>query len=280
MRGVDCGPVLEDAARSRPGAHDRQEGGGRAADPLRHHAGVPAHLQPEGSRRAADAARVPRAERGATMAKVDARGAAGAPTTPRRPRPTRQAGAARSRASWIPEEDDELLTELERAAAAAAKAADATEVHERAAADRQRRDAAAADDGIAPRAPTKIPGPGGGLLAAQGRGADRVGRGARQRRGGHDAGHQRRCRATIASRSTAGASLPETPIYRLLLKPRACLATLAKSGERPTLARYRARRRARAAGGGAARLSRRGRRAADDRRRAGPGDGEAGRACR
>jgi 23S rRNA pseudouridine2605 synthase len=30
----------------------------------------------------------------------------------------------------------------------------------------------------------------------------------------------------------------ETPIYRLLLKPRACLATLAKSGERPTLARY------------------------------------------
>jgi 23S rRNA pseudouridine2605 synthase len=32
--------------------------------------------------------------------------------------------------------------------------------------------------------------------------------------------------------------VPETPIYRLLLKPRACLATLAKSGERPTLARY------------------------------------------
>ena len=32
--------------------------------------------------------------------------------------------------------------------------------------------------------------------------------------------------------------LPETPIYRLLLKPRACLATLARSGDRPTLARY------------------------------------------
>jgi pseudouridine synthase len=32
--------------------------------------------------------------------------------------------------------------------------------------------------------------------------------------------------------------VPETPIYRLLLKPRACLATLARSGERPTLARY------------------------------------------
>ena len=33
--------------------------------------------------------------------------------------------------------------------------------------------------------------------------------------------------------------VPETPIYRLLLKPRACLATLAKSGAgRPTLARY------------------------------------------
>jgi len=32
--------------------------------------------------------------------------------------------------------------------------------------------------------------------------------------------------------------LVEDPVYRLLLKPRACLATLAKSGERPTLARY------------------------------------------
>jgi pseudouridine synthase len=32
--------------------------------------------------------------------------------------------------------------------------------------------------------------------------------------------------------------VPETPIYRLMLKPRACLATLAKSGERPTLLRY------------------------------------------
>jgi 23S rRNA pseudouridine2605 synthase len=32
--------------------------------------------------------------------------------------------------------------------------------------------------------------------------------------------------------------LAETPIYRLLLKPRACLATLAKKTERPTLARY------------------------------------------
>lgn len=30
----------------------------------------------------------------------------------------------------------------------------------------------------------------------------------------------------------------DTPIYRLLLKPRACLGTLAPSGERPTLARY------------------------------------------
>jgi 23S rRNA pseudouridine2605 synthase len=30
----------------------------------------------------------------------------------------------------------------------------------------------------------------------------------------------------------------ETPIYRLLLKPRACLATLVASGSRPTLARY------------------------------------------
>jgi len=30
----------------------------------------------------------------------------------------------------------------------------------------------------------------------------------------------------------------EAPVYRLLLKPRACLATLAASGSRPTLARY------------------------------------------
>ena len=30
----------------------------------------------------------------------------------------------------------------------------------------------------------------------------------------------------------------ETPIYRLLLKPRACLATLTAGGQRPTLARY------------------------------------------
>ena len=32
--------------------------------------------------------------------------------------------------------------------------------------------------------------------------------------------------------------LVEEPVYRLLLKPRACLATLAKSTERPTLFRY------------------------------------------
>jgi 23S rRNA pseudouridine2605 synthase len=30
----------------------------------------------------------------------------------------------------------------------------------------------------------------------------------------------------------------DTPVYRLLLKPRACLATLTASGSRPTLARY------------------------------------------
>jgi 23S rRNA pseudouridine2605 synthase len=32
--------------------------------------------------------------------------------------------------------------------------------------------------------------------------------------------------------------MADTPIYRLLLKPRACLATLVKGGDRPTLARY------------------------------------------
>jgi 23S rRNA pseudouridine2605 synthase len=32
--------------------------------------------------------------------------------------------------------------------------------------------------------------------------------------------------------------LPEERIYRLMLKPRACLATLARTGDRPTLAKY------------------------------------------
>jgi len=32
--------------------------------------------------------------------------------------------------------------------------------------------------------------------------------------------------------------LPERPIYRLMLKPRACLSTLVKTGDRPTLLRY------------------------------------------
>jgi 23S rRNA pseudouridine2605 synthase len=32
--------------------------------------------------------------------------------------------------------------------------------------------------------------------------------------------------------------VPATPIYRLMLKPRACLSTLTKTGERPTLAQY------------------------------------------
>src|SRR6266436_4923689 len=32
--------------------------------------------------------------------------------------------------------------------------------------------------------------------------------------------------------------VPETPIYRLMLKPRACLSTLSKTGDRPTLAQY------------------------------------------
>lgn len=32
--------------------------------------------------------------------------------------------------------------------------------------------------------------------------------------------------------------MPETPVYRLLLKPRDCLSTLTKTGERPTIARF------------------------------------------
>ena len=32
--------------------------------------------------------------------------------------------------------------------------------------------------------------------------------------------------------------VPEAPIYRLMLKPRACLSTLSKTGDRPTLAQY------------------------------------------
>ena len=101
VRGVDCGPVLEDAARSRARAHDREEGRGRAADPLRDDAGVPAHLQPEGSGRAADAARVPRAERGRHGEGRRAR-RRWAPTTPRRQRARRPSRRPWSRASWIP----------------------------------------------------------------------------------------------------------------------------------------------------------------------------------
>ena len=66
IRGVDCGPVLQDAAGPGPHPHHRQEGGGGPAHPLRHHARVPADLQPEGSHRAAHAARVPRAGRRAS----------------------------------------------------------------------------------------------------------------------------------------------------------------------------------------------------------------------
>ena len=35
IRGVDCGPVLKTLLDRGARAHDRQEGGGRAADPLR-----------------------------------------------------------------------------------------------------------------------------------------------------------------------------------------------------------------------------------------------------
>jgi 23S rRNA pseudouridine2605 synthase len=45
---------------------------------------------------------------------------------------------------------------------------------------------------------------------------------------------ERKDRVEVNGRRVA----PETPIYRLLLKPRACLATLARSAERPTLARF------------------------------------------
>jgi 23S rRNA pseudouridine2605 synthase len=45
---------------------------------------------------------------------------------------------------------------------------------------------------------------------------------------------ERKDRVEVNGRRVA----PEKPIYRLLLKPRACLATLERSGERPTLARF------------------------------------------
>ena len=45
---------------------------------------------------------------------------------------------------------------------------------------------------------------------------------------------ERKDRVEVNGRRVA----PENPIYRLLLKPRACLATLGRSAERPTLARF------------------------------------------
>ena len=115
-------PGAEDAARSRAGAHDRQEGGGRAADPLRDDAGVSAHLQPDAispscRRCASSTSWARRRWRRSTPRRR-------CPATPRAKRRGRQAGAAAAPRELDPEEDDELLTELERAAAAAAKAAD------------------------------------------------------------------------------------------------------------------------------------------------------------
>ena len=64
IRGVDCGPVLKTLLeRSLVRMIGKKEEVG-PPDPLRHDAGVPAHLQPARSDRAADAARVPRARRG------------------------------------------------------------------------------------------------------------------------------------------------------------------------------------------------------------------------
>jgi 23S rRNA pseudouridine2605 synthase len=46
--------------------------------------------------------------------------------------------------------------------------------------------------------------------------------------------NEKRDRVEVSGRRVA----PETLIYRLLLKPRACLSTFQRGGERPTLARY------------------------------------------
>ena len=136
-------PGAEDAARSRPGPHDRQEGGGRAADPLRHDARVPAHLQPEGSR--ASCRRCASSTSWARPRWRRSTPSAAAARRRRRPRDGRRPTSRRRRGprrELDPEEDDELLTELERAAAAAAKAADATERPPTAPQRRRRRDAA------------------------------------------------------------------------------------------------------------------------------------------
>ena len=268
MRGVDCGPVLKTLLdRGLVRMIGKKEEAGR---PILYGT-TPEFLRIFSLK---DLAELPTLrefhELGADdMAKVDAAaplpGDAAAPAEANKPAPVVPR-------ELDPEEDDELLTELERAAAAAAKAGGGDRGDgDRADSDRR---SAAAGDGIAPRASTKIPGPGGGRLAKESRGADRVGRSARQRRGGDTLGTSvgAKDRVDVNGRRVVA----ETPIYRLMLKPRACLATLAKSGARPTLARYRARRGAGSASGRAARLPRGGGRVADHRRRAGPGDGQAG----
>ena len=93
IRGVDCGPVLKTLLeRGLVRMIGKKEEVG-PPDPLRDDAGVPAHLQPARSERAADAARVPRAGRGRDgQGRRRARRAGGAPRGGEAA--TRAAGAA------------------------------------------------------------------------------------------------------------------------------------------------------------------------------------------
>ena len=208
---------------------------------VRHDARVPAHLQPEGSGRAADAARVPRAGRGRHGERSQGRRR---PLRRRRRRDGSGRGAARRRAPWsrassIRRRTTSSSTELERAAAAAAKAAR----RDRGAAARAPPGGSAQPKPAASDSPTTAnsaacaynnssPRPGvssrrkaEALIAA---GAVRV-NGSR----GHHPGHQRRTRRTTGSRSTAGASIPRRPSTGCCSSRAPAWPRWRTSGERP-----------------------------------------------
>ena len=173
-----------------------------------------------------------------------------------------------------PEEDDELLGELDRANAAAAKAtAPPPET------------VPEADLGPRARLFRRQVGRNSGPCACTSSWPRRACRRAARPRRSSPAGAVRvngvvvnTLGSNVDARARPGrgdgrAGVPETPIYRLLLKPRACLATLA--AERRAVRRWRATCATRSRGWqvvSAARFSRRGRGPADHRRRARPGD--------
>ena len=104
----------EGAARAAAHQDPRQEGGAGPADPLRHHPRVPRVLRAEGPRLAPDAARVPRALRGAPRHRREAARAAAPSRSPGSSRSSRDE-KLRAELEAKRAESDAALEELERA---------------------------------------------------------------------------------------------------------------------------------------------------------------------